>query len=429
MKTKYLFLTIFACLSFFGCNKNDDGPAVKLPELQNEPPLSFNLIDVADNSTNVGVLPTLSWESAKNPEGSDVTYDLYLGNEVNPKTIYQNDIAETSFQIEERLSLITKYYWKVVATDTKGTSSQSNIQEFTTRNLTIPDAPFVANANFGSRSNHTTTFFDNKLWIIGGFYVEETRDDAWFGLNGIDWTKSAENEPFCDRSGHSAVVFQDEMYIIGGFVDENPLILDDVWQSNNGVDWEDVTPNEEFPERGNHSSVVFDNKIWIIGGSSFKGFKYDDIWSSTNGRTWTEVAIVSPSFSGRTGHASAVFNNKIWIVGGQDDDGLLNDVWSSSDGKNWELANLNAAFSKRRSHTLTIHDGKMWLIGGSGGDGLKNDVWYSSDGVEWTELPVPENFPTRTRHTAISYDNKLLIIGGYLSVDDLEPSDDIWALE
>ena len=91
MKTNYIHILI-GLLYLTGCNKSDDS-TWQQNELQNEPPLSFDLVDVPDGAEDVDVTPTLTWESAKNPKGGNVTYDLYLGTETNPTTPYESGIA------------------------------------------------------------------------------------------------------------------------------------------------------------------------------------------------------------------------------------------------------------------------------------------------------------------------------------------------
>ncbi len=426
MKTNYVFISMVIVLTL-GCNKNDDSNPLEI-ELQNEPPLSFNLVNVPDGATEVDVLPTLSWESAKNPKGSEVTYDLYLGKETNPTNLYQSAISGTSFQIDERLSLVSDYYWKVVATDGQGQTSQSAIQKFTTRNLIAKKREIFTPSDLLMRQRHTSVVFGEKLWFFGG-YDGEYRSDIWHSEDGSNWTKAAPGTSIFPRSGHTTVTFNDKLQLIGGFTDQQPHILDDVWQSADGLVWEEITTDDKFFERGNHTSVVFDDKIWVIGGSTFKNYTYDDVWSSTDGETWIKKEAVGPYFMKRSGHASVVFKNKIWVIGGNDQNSLKNDVWSSSDGVHWELVTPIADFSNRQHHTVTIYDDKMWLVGGSDGQETKNDVWYSSDGSSWTELSVPENFPTRRHHTAVVFNDKIWIIGGLFSEENNIYAATAWVLE
>lgn len=217
MNFKTFYFGILVLALFLGCQKNDDSISPEI-ELQNEPPLSFNLLDVADNSTNVDVLPTLSWESAKNPAGSEVTYDLHLGKEQNPTNLYRSGITETTFNIDERLNLLADYYWKVVARDTDGMTSQSGVRKFTTRNLKIPAEPFVDNAGFAPRHRHSATVFDNKLWVsnVSSIAAENLRNDVWYRSNGEDWFEAKPSQVFPKRAQRSSVFFKSKLWVING---------------------------------------------------------------------------------------------------------------------------------------------------------------------------------------------------------------------
>ncbi len=152
-----------------GCSKSDDSPP-KEAILQNGAPLSFNLIAIADGTTEVDVMPALSWESAENPNGVSVSYDLYLDTTPDPTTLYGSNITTNSFQVVDRLKLLTAYYWKVVAKDTDGKASQSPIRKFTTRYYKFPDTPVTVEADFSIRTSHTSLVFKDKMWVIAVYY-------------------------------------------------------------------------------------------------------------------------------------------------------------------------------------------------------------------------------------------------------------------
>ena len=130
--TGFLLVT----LVLFSCSKNDNGNP---SETQNNPPEAFDLIGVTDNAVSVDVTPIFSWQAATDPDGDTVSYDLYLGTQTEPSMLYAENINGTSYTVQDRLLLITDYYWKVVANDGQGGESESVVNSFTTRNLNIPD--------------------------------------------------------------------------------------------------------------------------------------------------------------------------------------------------------------------------------------------------------------------------------------------------
>jgi len=120
--------------------------------------------------------------AATDPDGDTVSYDLYIGENPNPTTLFEGDITTTNYQLQDRLSIVTDYYWKVIAKDNNGSNTTSDDTfNFTTRNLNFPTTPVTANAAFSERNSHTTAVFDNKLWVIGGFNESNfmAHNDVW----------------------------------------------------------------------------------------------------------------------------------------------------------------------------------------------------------------------------------------------------------
>lgn len=116
--------------------------------------------------------------------------------------------------------------------------------------------------------------------------------------------------------------------------------------------------------------------------------------------SWTRLTKKA-EWSNRLDHSSVWFNKRLWIMGGYNPgkvsgDTYLEDVWSSTDGVNWELVTEKAPWLGRRGHaSLVFDDGNgeaIYLIGGfvvnetNGYREYRNDVWKSTDGKEWTQI-------------------------------------------
>ncbi len=198
-----------------------------------------------------------------------------------------------------------------------------------------------------------------------------------------------------------------------------------LFAQNDGEDEETFIPRKE------HSMVVFNNFLWIIGGKSTTGEPLNEIFKSQDGKTWTKVT--NGSFSPRFGHCCTVHNGKIWLTGGitfNDTDGVcyLNDVWNSSDGKNWtkiadvaETTNYESEtrFDKRAYHNMVSYNGKLWVMLGEKSDGtLLGDIWCSTDGIVWTDRSSID-LPRKNASAVVFKDSNdsnyesIFVIGGY----------------
>lgn len=368
MKPTLISTVLSLLIIIVSCSSEDNKPT---PEPVNEEPNSFSLNAIANNEIDVVLTPSFNWTVATDPDGDTVSYDLYLDENSNPTTLIAKNITTTSYQVQEHLSLIQQYYWKIIAKDGKGGMTQSDeIYSFTTRNVNLPTLPITDDAEFSLKFGHATVVFDDKLWLIGGSGgVGE--NDVWYTSDGVSWIKATENAAFSGRLYHTATVFDNKMWVIGGY-DGNHN--NDVWFSSDGSTWTKATENVAFSKRNTHTTVVFDNKMWVIGGFDVDNKRKNDVWYSSDGITWIQ-ATDAVSFSKRSSHTTTTWGNKMWVIAGGD--GVLNhknDIWYSSDGSTWTLVTETIPFSKRGRHTATIFNNKMWIIAGID-TSIKKDIW------------------------------------------------------
>lgn len=167
MQTSKIISSWLLAIALVGCSKDEATP------LQNEVPINkapglFELIDVVDGGENVDVSPTFRWQTAIDPDGDALTYDLYLGTETNPPTVFAENLTAPNFTVADKLHLITDYDWKVIAKDAKGATVSSTVHSFTTRNLNFPEEPFIDETGFSGRRGHTIVVHEGQLWLIGG---------------------------------------------------------------------------------------------------------------------------------------------------------------------------------------------------------------------------------------------------------------------
>lgn len=77
----------------------------------------------------------------------------------------------------------------------------------------------TANAPWQGRGDLSSVVYKNKLWIFGGVYS----NDVWSSADGVNWTKENLNVSALDyysnrvgRFGHTTTVFNDKVFMIGG---------------------------------------------------------------------------------------------------------------------------------------------------------------------------------------------------------------------
>ncbi|HEU4366467.1 MAG TPA: FlgD immunoglobulin-like domain containing protein [Candidatus Krumholzibacteria bacterium] len=100
----------------------------------------------ANGATSQSVDVALRW-SATDPDGDDMTFDVYLGT-INPPPLAASGIGTVLYQ-PSSLDYATKYYWRIVARDEHGASREGPVWSFTTRLMnyppTVPAVPVPSN--------------------------------------------------------------------------------------------------------------------------------------------------------------------------------------------------------------------------------------------------------------------------------------------
>ena len=215
---------------------------------------------------------------------------------------------------------------------------------------------------------------------------------------------------FTPRVSHQVLNYDDKIWVLGGY-EAGGKVLNDVWFSDDGRAWQQATANASWQPRRNFGSVVFNDKMWLLGGFISEDStvaNFNDIWDSTNGRDWNLVTS-DAAWSPRGQFDSFIFKNKIWIVGGSklEKNSLSprNNIWNSTNGRDWQLK-FTGTGRFFNNYDAVIFENKIWIF--NGWSNANTYVWYSSDGVNYTQSHL-NNF---YNFTALAFQNKIWLLGG-----------------
>ncbi|MEM7828580.1 MAG: hypothetical protein QW561_04495 [Candidatus Aenigmatarchaeota archaeon] len=104
------------------------GPILSFTTLDNPPQLgSFS---PKNGATGISLNPTLAWIATDPDSGDKLTYDVYFGTTSPPPLVSSNQT--TNSYNPGQLNYLTIYYWKVVARDNWGKTTESPILSFIT---------------------------------------------------------------------------------------------------------------------------------------------------------------------------------------------------------------------------------------------------------------------------------------------------------
>ncbi|MCD6541998.1 MAG: hypothetical protein J7K38_01575, partial [Thermoplasmata archaeon] len=144
----------------------------------NHPPLKPSNPSPANGATGVGIDVTLSWQCS-DPDGDSLTYDVYFGKGENQLKKVSSNQSSTTYK-PSTLNYSTTYYWKIIAWDEHGESSEGPVWRFTTEEEITNSPPTVSI----TKPENALYFRDRKIlslplpFIIGPITVEVNASDS-----------------------------------------------------------------------------------------------------------------------------------------------------------------------------------------------------------------------------------------------------------
>jgi hypothetical protein len=204
------------------------------------------------------------------------------------------------------------------------------------------------------------------------------------------------------------------------------------------LDWVRVTDRAGWRARDSSGEVVYKDRLWLLGGW-FDSYSAPprDVWSSPDGKAWDLVTREAP-WKHSDLPMSVVFKDRMWLMGGWYNGrlpghGASNEVWSSGDGRTWERVTDHAGWSPRLAGGTVTFQGRLWVLGGTEdyyfGDNasLRNDVWSSADGRQWRRELANAPWSPRAYHAAVVHDGKVWVLGGGNYVPRYDAQNDVWS--
>ena len=299
----------------------------------------------------------------------------------------------------------------------------------------IQESPAVA---WQARDSQAELVYNNKLWIFGGWFnsKEAPPRDVWNSADGKKWNLINNSAPWIHSDLSMSIVFKNKMWMMGGWYNgrlEGHSASNQVWSSTDGIKWKSETDKAAWTPRIASAILEFKGKIWILGGTENyyfgdKNSLKNDVWYSSNGKDW-KLATANAGWSPRAYHQAAVLNNKIYVFGGGNyvpEYHALNDVWSSEDGINWVKEISSAPWHERLWFNSVVYRNRIWVMGGWSNNPYKNhqDVWFTKDGKTWEEYKSDKVWKERHEASTFVFKDKIWIAGG------MNPPlvNDVWSL-
>jgi hypothetical protein len=182
-------------------------------------------------------------------------------------------------------------------------------------------------------------------------------------------------------------------------------------------DWVEVSSELPFNAKDGSGLLNFQNKMWLLGGWDPPYHPplntHNEIWSSTDGPNWNYEG--DAPWPARHAAAWLTTEDAMWVVGGDPQSGCLTDVWKSNDGINWvQTIDAIPDYVIRNNPNYAVLNDQLFIFGGEQCSGSpKNDVWTSVDGVNWNQLPdAPWSGRGMQLNSCIDENGSMWMLGG-----------------
>ena len=132
-----------------------------------EAPVAFALLEPADNTTGLSTTPSFLWEVSHDPDPMDwVSYTIQVADDssfseliLDIVGLYHNGVT---LEAQTQLETDSEYWWRVIATDSDGLTTESEMLKFTVGTVAVDPSvmlpvQYVLDQNFPNPFNPTTT--------------------------------------------------------------------------------------------------------------------------------------------------------------------------------------------------------------------------------------------------------------------------------
>ena len=184
-----------------------------------------------------------------------------------------------------------------------------------------------------------------------------------------------------DRIGNQCVIRIRNPATAATAINRRPFAIT-ASQAVENYQWLNVTREAAYAPRDGAGALTFEGKMFLLGGwhpgnkRDFPRICNNEVWSSSDGRQWD---LIKPNtfldqqfdptrdWEGRHTGGCIVYRDKMWLVGGDVNQGHYQaDIWNSADGVVWTLVNPGppAPWGPRALHHTLVFNDQIWVLGG-----------------------------------------------------------------
>ena len=148
MKHITYLLILSLSVALVGCKKDDEGTEMTI----NKAPEASLLETPTNKDTSTVWNPLFNWKESSDADGDTITYSLQTSTDNSSFSSLATGLSVSEYQIDDAklLDPDTEYFWKVIAHDNQGNSTESQVFSFTTKDHFPDKVTFqLENETFG----------------------------------------------------------------------------------------------------------------------------------------------------------------------------------------------------------------------------------------------------------------------------------------
>jgi VCBS repeat-containing protein len=407
-EAEYFGTDTFTYRAYDGLEYSNTATVTIIIDPVNDPPSIPSNPNPADGATDVSTYAILSWTGG-DPEGDNVTYDVYLGDISPPPKVSSNQTTN-SYNPPGELQNDTTFYWQIISWDEHGASTDGAIWSFTTE--PEPNQPPYEPSNPVPNNESTDVSISTDLsWSGGDPENDNVTYDVYFGIT------SPPQKVNSNQSGNSynpgTLEFDTTYYW-------QIIAWDEYGLKTNGPIWNFVTrdnnppnnPRNPDPENGEIDVSIFTILSWAGGDPDGDSVEYDVYF----GTSISPPKVVSNQSGTSYNPGDLQMGTKYyWKIVSWDeyDYTTKGPLWNFTTRTNAPPYKPSNPIPTNNSENVSIYADLKWDGGDPDGDMVNYEIFFGTtspppriaDNYSSTVYePGDMNFTTRYYWKIISYD-------------------------
>ena len=371
--TDYFGTDTFTYQAYDGLEYSNTATVTITINAVNDPPNTPTNPNPADGAIDVSTYIVLSW-TGNDPEGDNVTYDVYFGDSSPPPQVSSNQ-SGTSYNPPGELINDTKYYWQIIIWDEYGASTSGAIWSFTTE-LEPNQPPYTPSNPVPGNGATDVSIYTDVSWSGGDPENDNVTYDVYFGTNSQP-PKVVSNQS--TNSYDPGTLQFDTIYYwqIVAWDEYGLSTIGPIWDFTTRDNNPPNTPRNPNPSDGEIDVSIYETLSWLGGDPDGDSVRYDVYFGTSS----PPPKVVSNQSGSNYNPGTLEFGTKYyWKIVAWDEFGYstTGPIWNFTTRTNAPPYIPKNPIPTNNSVNVSIYADLKWDGGDPDGDSVTYDVFFGT---------------------------------------------------